>query len=1694
MIRKLLFLFACVLTTVGAWAEATVTYTTASNEHKATITLSAEGELSAAISGLQEGLKTVKIVGALNSDDVAALANLNVEAIDLAEATGFTIFANTHVKHVVLPNGWDKAKVNAAAIALASNLESAASISTKSAGNRTVYLYTYNGQQYRYTGEVTGTGTEDDPYTFSTNIDVPVTLDPEHTSYTYFDNGENKPYEGTVVLVNNGTSYGVSDGATVVELTATPNTYTYNSGTSIYTGPVANVNDVLYGNVDYTDTKAVSSYASAYTYMHDYTTFLAPAGAKVFADAYNSYIYIGGEDKALSNLASGYVYDNNPSYVYPADRATRTNGYVYGNVGGEQVTLDSRETLVNGSTPWTGIWRYDGQKYYVSSNDPVALTYGYKYVIDDNGQKIYTGKTRTDGVNTYGNTGTEVELASASGWAYDNEGSKVVYTGYKRSEILDDVTTYYGNTGTEKTLTYNEGFCYNDGTVHQYSGKMAKVDDVYYGYSSNNTSTNLSKLENAYTYEKWGSTYATNDASKISDNKYYEDEWNSYDVTGPTTVYVKEGNIVWSGKVYVTYTDGVAGEDYTGYDYGTEYTLSQGYYTYDGSNIYSGKIYNNDPLIGYVNGEEKVVEAYDYYTYNAGANIYTGELYGESPIVGYVDGSEKALTYEQVYTYMEGEVETLYPSGNHIYNRNAYPNEDVKVGIIGGYEWSDNVSVSSVKTYTDGEGTHDYTGNVYGEENNIGFVGGQEKQLTAVENIKYVTETLQVYTDAVSTDGNYGHVGGTKYTATAPTQPSYNCYTDNNGELVVYEGKVFKDNEDNDVALVGGTEYQLACGTVYTYGEPATIYTGMRTLDNTKGISSGETFQLTAQYSYTYVDPTTSETNTIKSPTALTTTPVPATFTTTETDTEDIPGGDQVLTAYVAKAGTLAKTLQHMSQLSSSWSDYNKNDEDTPWYWYCTQEGGYGYNCLKVTDAIISGNLLAVDISCGGSVIDENNHYASEGGKSRATLNTNNSAHLKYIDLSDAKFGEGDNYHPEDMTLVSLCHNKLETVILPTDASQTTIPDNCLNTAQSITKLCIPFNFQYIGEAAFLNSTIKKFTTTSPYEQVVNEGEANEHRYAIGAELDVDELEDHSSEYNSWTLPPFLKEIKTLSFQTNWSQLCTDVYIFANPAPKCELNAFSEGMYTGWGGFEGNEAHPIQRGNYKNGVIYFTILHYPSGLTDFERMHYTDITRKYTFMDETGATDDDGNVYYWPAMNQFYRAYDQAMCGVTWEAWEASRDWNDYSQTSGFWDPVGIYKTQSDGQTDSQSHLNIANLASYDEAAMTAAACTYSAKGGYQSGVVYDYAYAGWHQFVLVGATNFVEGPGKTYWNFSSFKENDWYTICVPFDLRKSDLLRIFGAKMDSEKEVKVGGVAITEDKYPDVRTLEGVTRDNQNLRIFLSLSQDLIEKPLQYESDGRVKVDVSGDKIQPVYGTYSDADPVIIEHDHPYYIKPVLPDEDMDLANAGSRVLEYDPFNYTSDHYAVPNLTTYVYATNAARTKYITKADVEKGTDVSEASYKYYFIGNYIAQNMPQYTYYVGKSSAGPHKMFRNTKTNRAWNAYTCVVGGVANTGSVVAKTGTDSQGGVTNAMVQFLADEDFTFGYSTAGAKTALGFGYLISMPEEDGTSTGVMIPNADGSMSYYRDNTPVYNINGQKVGNSIHNLPKGLYIINGKKFTVK
>lgn len=772
--------------------------------------------------------------------------------------------------------------------------------------------------------------------------------------------------------------------------------------------------------------------------------------------------------------------------------------------------------------------------------------------------------------------------------------------------------------------------------------------------------------------------------------------------------------------------------------------------------------------------------------------------------------------------------------------------------------------------------------------------------------------------------------------------------------------------------------------------------------------------------------------------------------------------------------------------------------------YYHSMEGGLANNVfsilsdkmskeVKISNIVMSGKLFHSDISVNQT--DVHGHYNADlvynGGVNGHWQIIRDYYDLKSADFTNAVFFEDKTNDVYDMVFsAGGILGGIETLNLPISEEQTVLPASCLNLFQKMKELCIPHNYTIIKKNALYQSTISHIYTTSPNNQNINGTE-----YSKGQVLDLGPT--------SWTLPPSLELVEEGAFITNVTNEVTDVYVLNPVTPICHKDAFPAGMYYGWGGFSGNSTHPIQRSNYKNNGFMFTILHFPSGLSDEERGKYTDITRKYTFYDETGATDDDGNLYRWPTMQQFYRAYNQAVAGVTWDAWTPSRDLYDYSSSSSdYWDPSSIAKTKEDAELLAEGHI-VDNSKTYD----------------------YDH-YAGWHQFVLVGSTNFKkEDEKEKYWNFSKYKQNDWFTICVPFNLKKSDLLRIFGSPSqdevlykaedltniegknyvtetltatiendktiysvnESSKLAEVGEVKIAaqDEQYPEVRTLAGVTRDNQRLHILIQLSDNLISKSIKYD-DGLVETEIKDNKYVPVYEEYVDDDPVIIKANYPYFIKPFIPETEIAIANAGNRVLKYEP---NVDETQVPATNIRVQAYNGTQSEAIDWQD----NPLSEGnkSYLYYFVGNYIPQSLPVNSYFLATSSTtGKSTIFRNTKTTRTWGQYIAVIGAVASESSqITRKENNIENGGVANTTIEFVPENDFTFGSNLSNETTAKSFGFELT-EQDNSVVTGIMLDNGNGSMSFIPSDSKIYNINGQLMSISVRNLPKGIYIINGKK----
>lgn len=169
-----------------------------------------------------------------------------------------------------------------------------------------------------------------------------------------------------------------------------------------------------------------------------------------------------------------------------------------------------------------------------------------------------------------------------------------------------------------------------------------------------------------------------------------------------------------------------------------------------------------------------------------------------------------------------------------------------------------------------------------------------------------------------------------------------------------------------------------------------------------------------------------------------------------------------------------------------------------------------------------------------------------------------------------------------------------------------------------------------------------------------------------------------------------------------------------------------------------------------------------------------------------------------------------------------------------------------------------------------------------------------------------------------------------------------------------------------------------------------------------------------------------------------------------------------------------YKLYTPAARIATTLSAVDKDGKELSD--YKYTFIGNQFintdnaksinAVSMPLYYYFLGDDGA-KHRLYINNSEDSRWNQWTAVV---------IPEFG--SPYGV-NDWTQF-------FGGKTTPAKLNSAFG-------NDGETTQVERVVVEAG-SHYADS--VYNLNGQRVGKygSMDTLPKGFYIVNGKKIVKK
>lgn len=500
-----------------------------------------------------------------------------------------------------------------------------------------------------------------------------------------------------------------------------------------------------------------------------------------------------------------------------------------------------------------------------------------------------------------------------------------------------------------------------------------------------------------------------------------------------------------------------------------------------------------------------------------------------------------------------------------------------------------------------------------------------------------------------------------------------------------------------------------------------------------------------------------------------------------------------------------------------------------------------GANKSNIKAIRISGPVNAEDLSS-GTTVDANGHLTFEQTKDvvqkddvdpvyQRSIKTSDKAKgyarnhgaLRYTNLTTADLSgaEIDGNYPNDLCLSLLsCYADCDSIVLPRTGKE--IPCGCFANFRKLKSLCIPESYEYIRGGAFQNvNSLMKISTTID-GSIVSQGDS------------------------TIVISKNMKLIETGAFSN--VEHIIDVYCLGNEAPEAQRWAFNTTMTYGNSGFSPSPA--ITRANYVNSKKPISLLHFPTTCTAEQVKKYTDPTREYSITDGQGTTDGSGKYLVWPNQSEFIRSYVQGHTGYTWKAWNPKREPYNNALEYAVVDGLQAHQTQADSLWKKSGSLD--NMKFYDSSDKTTA----------------QKDYRGWHEFALVAAYNYEE-PDPIY-NFGSINDNNWWTLCLPFDMTKKNLRLVFG-NPDGGSDITKG------EDYPRVCELIGVERNADAKSIVLQFGKDLVMNTSETDE------------------TTPSEDAVVMKAGHPYLIKPKMPDADNNSGiqwTPSKHVLKYSQIN----------------------------------------------------------------------------------------------------------------------------------------------------------------------------------------------------------
>lgn len=623
------------------------------------------------------------------------------------------------------------------------------------------------------------------------------------------------------------------------------------------------------------------------------------------------------------------------------------------------------------------------------------------------------------------------------------------------------------------------------------------------------------------------------------------------------------------------------------------------------------------------------------------------------------------------------------------------------------------------------------------------------------------------------------------------------------------------------------------------------------------------------------------------------------------------------------------------------------------------------------------------------------------------------------------------------------------------DFSEITLPEKLKTigkyafTNTGLTSITFPENLDKIDDGAFYGLNITNLVFNEKLRFIGNSA------FALTSEQTETVL----------MIPASVKYIGPFAFNFRQYQ---DVYFQGTKAPLMPVGKAI--FYSDWGEGTAFSAHTLMgnsgfgpspdnlrddakvegfanRENYKSSTgVYFCIMHYPSSTSDEDAKDFTDTSRTYETCPEGGTWDyantplavgkegadpefkngmvnapyigtkvdygyQDtylGRQYIWPSQSQWVRSYIVNSYGYNW-----------------------------DGVTKYRSNLTEEDYATLKEAGFVVG----TGEGQYTEDELCKIAHMGTRRFVL------VNGDSKSTPEYKiTMKPGQWWTLCVPFNMTKKQVLDTFGA-------------------HTQLCLFNKVTRDlgvNGKNKIVLYFTQDVLKHSTK-NADGTKMKDANGmwsADIATAQDNVADDDVVLWAHES-YMIKPY--NGERSNQDAVFVVKNYEAVEGNPLPTVVQSATT-VQSRQASETK------------------EYRFVGNYLGNEntratkvtIPQYSYVYANTKSDPVYKFRfYTGNTSTWKPNKSLV------------QTNDRNGGRDDYNNFFGIDKSTPL---PAGSKQASVFGGE-NFDETTGIEDVTIVAGTDTL-------TPVFNLEGKMVSSNgdAAGLPAGIYVKNGQKFMVK